>query len=107
MPKKRTGINNELSLGYRNRDGLRRDGTPKGLGYFGPLERPDGRVSTELSIGVEFDGQKRLIPLLVPTLAPEEVRHLLGGGAPNRGLIRKAVIHARERIANKMSPFKD
>jgi len=46
----------------------------KGLGYFGKLKRPDGRVSTELSIGLtgpEFNWKETEVPSLVPTLTKE------------------------------------
>jgi hypothetical protein len=36
--------------------GNRPDGSKKGRGYFGEIKRPDGAVSTELSVSVEFDG---------------------------------------------------
>ena len=105
--QRHSGIISELPVGAGNRYGIRKDGTPKGLGYLGPLQRPDGRVSTELSIGVNFDNQDRLIPLLVPTLEPGEVKYLLEGGVPGRDLLKKAVEHARDRISKGMSPFKD
>ena len=56
---------------------LRADGTPKGEGYFGKLKRPDGDVSTELSIGVNLGGKETEIPTLVPTLSEEEKNYLL------------------------------
>ena len=34
--------------------GLRADGTKKGSGWLGPLQRPDGRISSEISIGVDI-----------------------------------------------------
>lgn len=77
----------------------------KGLGYFGELNRPDGRVSTELSIGVDFDGRETQIPSIVPTLARDELDHLLSGGAPTPSIVDKAVRHARERLSRGMSPF--
>lgn len=85
--------------------GNRLDGTPKGNGYFGILKRPDGKVSTELSIGVSFDGKERLIPSLVPTLSEDEKTHLLSGGEITRAIKDKAVQHARERMSAGKSPF--
>jgi hypothetical protein len=87
--------------------GLRNDGTKKGSGWLGELKRPDGGVSTELSIGVNFDGKEREIPALVPALTKEEIKHLLGGGEPTKAIIDKAVDHARGRINDGKSPFKD
>lgn len=77
----------------------------KGEGFLGVLDRPDGGVSTELSIGVNFDGKEREIPTLVPTLTNQEVQHLIGGGKPTEGIIAKAVTHARERISEGKNPF--
>ena len=48
--------------------GMREDGTPKGMGWLGLLKRPDGKVSSELSVGVEINGKETLLPLFVPTL---------------------------------------
>lgn len=85
--------------------GRRADGTQKGAGFLGELKRPDGSVSTEISIGVEFDGQEREIPTLVPTLTKKEIDHLLAGEAPTETIIDKAVAHARKRIDAGKSPF--
>jgi hypothetical protein len=92
----------ELS-GYGNRS----DGTPKGKGFLGELKRPDGKVSTELSIGVNFDGKETEIPSLVPTLTKPEIDHLLNGGQPTKQIIDKAVEHARSRMSQGKSPFKE
>ena len=85
--------------------GLRTDGTPKGLGYFGELQRPDKKVSTELSIGVDFGGKETQIPSLVPTLTSDEVDYLLQGNQPTQDITDKAVAHARTRISQGKSPF--
>lgn len=85
--------------------GLREDGTKKGPGFLGELKRPDGNVSTELSIGVEFDGREREIPMLVPTLTKKEVDHLLEGGKPTDEIVDKAVAHARKRISDGKDVF--
>lgn len=85
--------------------GNRTDGTPKGLGYFGELKRPDGNVSTELSIGVNLGGKEMEIPLLVPTLSRPEIDSLLAGGKPSPEMVDKAVQFAIERMDRGMSPF--
>jgi len=84
---------------------LRPDGTVKGPGYFGALTRRDGKVSTELSIGVEFDGKETQVPTLVPTLTAGEIGLLLSGGKPTDEIVNKAVTHAKERLAAGKSPF--
>jgi len=70
----------------------------KGPGFFGELPFHDGRTSTELSIGVEIDGEKMEIPSLVPTLTREQIDHMLAGKKPTQAIVDKAVAHARERI---------
>lgn len=85
--------------------GLRTDMTPKGTGYFGSLPHVSGNPSTELSSTVNFDGQDRLIPLLVPTLQRSEIQHLLGGNDPTRDIVQKAVQFARARMSQGLSPF--
>lgn len=70
------------------------------------LKRPDGKVSTEISIGVEMDGKETEIPTLVPTLTKSEVEYLLRGGEPTEAIVNKAVAHAKKRRAMGLSPFK-
>lgn len=94
-----TSVDRTISYGNRT------DGTPKGTGYFGELQRPDGKVSTELSLGVNFDGKDVLIPALVPTLTKSEVDYLLSGKQPTKAIIDKAVAHARQRLTAGKSPF--
>ncbi len=87
--------------------GLREDGTPKGLGFFGELKRPDGSISTELSAGFNFDGKETLAPLLVPTLSKEEIDILLSGAKPTESIYNKAANHALERMRLKKSVWAD
>lgn len=85
--------------------GNRVDGTAKGMGYFGALKRPDGDISTELSVGVNINGKEMEIPLLVPGLTQKEIKHLLDDGEPTDSIIGKAVFHAQKRLAAGLSPF--
>lgn len=88
--------------------GNRADGTKKGNGFLGVLQRPDGGVSTEISVGVNLDGKETEVPLLVPTLNKKEVDTLLSlppGQKPPPEIVQKAVDHAKERIALGKSPF--
>lgn len=100
--------------------GLRADGTPKGPGFLGELKRPDGKVSTELSIGVrgrfssfEPHGEGHMlerdieIPSLIPTLSQDEINYLLKGGKPTKEIVDKAIAHANKRMAQRKSPFKE
>ena len=92
--------------------GARPDGTAKGSGWLGVLQRPDGRVSTEISVGVNIDGKETLIPTMVPTLTKQEVDWLLTNDVSDprsipQPIIDKAVAHAKKQIAAGKSPFKD
>lgn len=84
------------------------DGTTKGDGFLGVLQRPDGKVSTELSIGVQIDGKETQIPTLVPTLTTAEVQTLLAlpeGVQPPPAIAQKAVDFAKQRIAEGKPVF--
>lgn len=95
--------------------GKREDGTEKGNGYFGTLPRKDGsgKVSGELGIGMDLgDGKETEIPAMVPTLNKKELDFLLTSGSDAlfdkkdptaRGIIDKAVAHAKARIADGKS----
>ena len=71
------------------------------------MGRPDRKVSSEITVGVNIGGQEMDIPTLVPTLSSEEISYLLGGGEPTPDIINKAVEHAIQRIQKGLSPFKD
>jgi hypothetical protein len=104
------GAANSMNVGQF---GARPDGTQKGTGWLGMLPRPDGGVSTELSAGVEIGGKETLIPLLVPTLAPDEVNWLLKAAEDDPqffnkmppSILDKAVQHATQRIHLGLNPF--
>ncbi len=94
-------LNNLIGNRRTKNYGLRQDGTPKGEGYFGELQRPGGGISTELSIGV--DGQQ--IPSLVQTLSKRDIQYLLTGGEPTQDIVQKAILHAQDRRKQNKSPF--
>ena len=88
----------------------RDDGTPKGNGFLGVLPRPDGTVSSEISIGVTIDGKEVEIPTMVPTLSKAETQWLLTHDVSDpskfpRAIIQKAVDFAKPRLAAGQSPF--
>lgn len=87
-----------------NKYGNRADGKPKGAGFLGELKRPDGSVSTEVSIGVNIDGMDLEIPSLVPTLDDAEINSVLNDEMPD-SVVEKATAHARERMASGKDPF--
>jgi len=89
------------------------DGSDKGNGWLGVLRRPDGGVSSEISVGVNIGGKETEIPLMVPSLTKSEVTTLLSSDPkdPNffsklpPSIKQKAVSFARDRIAQGQSPF--
>lgn len=91
----------------------RADGSQKGNGWLGLLRRPDGGVSSEISIGVEINGKEQEIPLMVPTLTRSEVQTLLSKDPQKPGFFsqlpdsikQKALAFARDRLSQNKSPF--
>ena len=102
-------------MGFRNEillaDAYRQDGSIKSQnGFLGPvINEVDGNNMTELSIGVNLDGQEIEIPSMVPTLTENEVdslRYLRVGIDPIPLVIQqKAVEHAKSRIRVGKNPF--
>lgn len=101
---------------WRGKDygyGQRPDGTYKAPGFLGELKRPDGNVSTEISVGYNINGKEMDIPLIVPTLNKTELDYLLNTDPGDKdffknmpkGLEDKAIEHAQERIKAGKSPF--
>lgn len=92
--------------------GKRPDGSAKGEGFLGVLKRPDGTVSSEISISTDAIGGKDF-PLLVPTLTRAEVDKILAIKVDDpkffqklpRGAIKKAAAFAEKRVAAGKSPF--
>lgn len=85
--------------------GKRADGSEKGPGYFGELARPDGGISTEISIGIDLGGGEIEIPLIVPGITKKELDSLLAGDPPTPELVDKAAHHAMKRLNKGKSPF--
>lgn len=86
----------------------RADGSSKGQGFLGLLKRPDGKVSSEISVGVQIDGKEVEVPTMVPTLTQSELDWLLTHPTSSRipdSIVSKAVAHARQRISAGKSPF--
>ena len=91
----------------------RPDGSKKGTGFFGALKRPDGKVSTEISIGLDVGGKEVNVPLLIPSLTFEELNYLLQSNVDSKDFLKnlpssimeKAYNHAQERMKAGISPF--
>lgn len=86
-------------------DQRREDGTRKGAGYFGPVSRPGGGVSTELSFDFDADGRRVFAPLMVPGLSAQQLRGLVSGQDPSQETYRAASEHALQRLSQGRSPF--
>lgn len=88
--------------------GPRMDGSPKGNGFFGPLMRPDGNMSSELSIDFDHGGRKILAPLIVPTMSKDQLDRLLArkDGEPlPPDVVQNAQQHAIQRIMTGKPTF--
>lgn len=74
--------------------GERPDGSAKGKGYFGELVNKAGDVVTELTVGVNIDGQEVDIPLVHPFMSGEDINKILELGADEpipKALVQGAV----------------
>ena len=102
--KKQTGgiadlENTPLNLGNR------KDGTPKGIGYYGVLKNKNGEMVSEMSIGVKSpEGKEIEIPALVPGLTKAEIEEVISGSI-SESVVEKAVAHASKRFSEGKSPF--
>jgi hypothetical protein len=88
--------------------GKRPDGSEKGAGFFGVLKRPDGGISTEISVGLPIGGKEMDVPTLVPTLTEDEKNWLLTHDIKEKipdSIMKKAKAHAEKRIKAGKSPF--
>jgi hypothetical protein len=108
-PKARGGAHAAPDYGYGTRyNNGQPGGAPKGLGFLGPLQRPDGGVMSEYSIGVTIDGKEVEIPSIVPTLSKQQITQILSskdGDALPSGVAEKATAYAKQRIAAGKDPF--
>jgi hypothetical protein len=104
------GANTQSSQSNQHPDSIRTDGTVKGSGFLGGIKRIDdpSKVSSELSIGVDWGSGEKLIPQMVPTLDDNEINYLLSTSEDkiktenpdlNKSITQKAVRFAREREA--------
>lgn len=90
----------------------RTDGSEKGMGWLGLRQRPDGTVSSEISVGLEVNGKEMDVPVMVPGLTKDEVHWLLTTPVEQiahklpRSIAEKASDFAKARIAEGKSPFR-
>lgn len=99
--------------------GKREDGSEKGLGFLGLRQRPDGGVSSEISVGVNLGGKETEIPTMVPGLTGGELNYMLSRPAEQlfrapynklnpieKSIMDKATAYARGRVTQGLSPFR-
>ena len=92
-----------------NDNSLRPDGSKKGTGYFGPVPRPDGRVSTELTfLAHDENGNEVTGPYITPNVDYDQMNELLNlkdGEHPSAGIRNKAMAYAIKRQNDGLSPY--
>jgi hypothetical protein len=109
------GANTQSQEWKPNPNDLRADGSLKGKGFLGVMSRIDNpkKVSSEISIGVDWGSGEKQIPTIVPTLDNNEIKYLLSTPEDKiftsnpelgRKIEQKAVRFARER-EQKGLPF--
>ena len=94
-------------------DMQRVDGKQKSeTGFLGPIPNTaTGKTMTEVSMGIEIDGEEVLIPLLVPSLTEEEIKIMqnmeIEGNIENvpQSIKDKAIEHAIQRMKENKNPF--
>jgi len=112
----------QIELAQNAPYGMREDRvTPKGSGFLGPLQRPDGGVSSEISMQTTVSDidpaqpqnfKPVSIPTLIKGLSNDEINYLLSTRMNKsmwqtdigRKIAQKAIIHARKRLQNRL-PF--
>lgn len=95
--------------------GNRPDGSPKGTGWLGEIQRPDGTVMTEVTAGVNIGGKDVDIPLITPRATKGDIEYLKNADVKGEnfykdmpaGLMDRAVGHAVDQMKNKKSVYKN
>ena len=90
----------------------RADGTPKSKqGFLGVQKNRAGKIVTEREMSFTFAGEKGQqevsVPLMIPTLTPEEIKIVVNGGDITQAIRDKAMAHAKKRGSQGKSPFFD
>ncbi len=75
----------------------------KGSGFYGPIPRPDGRVSTEISGSLTDGGPE--FPLIYSGIPPEDLQRLLTDSPISPDLYQRAAAAAAARQPFGLPPF--
>ena len=79
----------------------------KYTGWKGVHTNKQGQKVTEHSMGFGIDGKEVEIPMIVPSTTKAELNRILNGEDVTPAMIKKATEHARMRIKQGKSPFKN
>ena len=88
--------------------GRRPDGTAKGTGWMGmmPMTDGSGRVMSEYSATVDYNGKPVLIPTITPNIQQGQLDWLRAGKGLTDEIVRNAMEFAKPRLRMGLSPFK-
>jgi|TARA_R110000822_G_scaffold22788_1_gene70998 predicted RNA-binding protein with PUA domain len=79
----------------------------KYTGWKGIHINKEGKKVTEHSMGFGMNGKEVEIPMIVPSTTKEELDIILNGKKVTPAMIKKATDHAKQRMAQGKSPFKN
>tara|TARA_R110000787_G_scaffold78497_1_gene171745 strand:- start:1178 stop:1516 length:339 start_codon:yes stop_codon:yes gene_type:complete len=79
----------------------------KYTGWKGVHTNKKGQKVTEHSMGFGMDGKEVEIPMIVPSTTKQELDIILNGKKVTPAMIKKATDHAKMRIKQGKSPFKN
>lgn len=76
-------------------------------GWKGVHINKEGKKVTEHSVGYGIDGKEVEIPMIVPSTTKSELNRILNKQQPTAAMVKKAIDHAKMRIKQGKSPFKN
>ena len=79
----------------------------KYTGWKGIHINKEGKEVTEHSMGFGMDGKEVEVPMIVPSTTKQELDIILNKGKVTPAMIKKATDHAKMRIKQGKSPFKN
>ena len=79
----------------------------KYTGWKGIHINKEGKKVTEHSMGFGMNGKEVEIPMIVPSTTKEELDIILNSKKVTPAMIKKATDHAKQRMSQGKSPFKN